>query len=187
MQGLNALIREWAHDVADSVPISEISDVPDAWHIDWGTAGHHTQGSPFETAMTETPSDFRDPMPQRDTYLQPSTGEFIHTVMKALDSHTVQGFRLFESSHQFAVWKVPIPDFEEDEEANDGSERVAVQTSSIKRGFLPLAVILQFGAVTEYVVSHIYRCTVCLNYMTCTDSSLMPCCVSVTATPSSST
>lgn len=166
MQGLTALIKEWAQNVADNVPASDIPDRSTAmkvWPTSWGTTGEQANGAPYASAMSAEPVNNRPAVTQRQTSLLATTqpaGEFVSTVLQSVDSYTEQGFRLFEKGHHLAVWRVPLPDFENNEEPEGDYKRVRIHTAAIKSGCLPVAVALQLKAVTQYVVR---RHTLCAH------------------------
>lgn len=156
MQVLTALIKEWAQHVAETVPPNEKPDLSSAitvWPTAWGTAGEQSNGAPYASAMTDEPANSRPAAPQRETSLCAETaGEFVSTVLKSVDSYTEEGFRMFEKGHHLAVWRVPLPDFEEAGEDDGQFERVPIHTAAVKSGSLPVAVTLQLKGVTQYVV-----------------------------------
>ena len=158
MQGLKAIIREWAQNVADSAPADAIADntsVPNAWPISWGSAGEQSEGAPYALALQEHYPNQWAARNQRQSKLQPAAAsDFTSSLFHAMGSDAEQGFQIFEKYHAFAVWRVPVPDFPAATESDGSHKRVPIQTAMFKRGFLPLAVVLQLRAATEFVVCY---------------------------------
>lgn len=153
---MTAIVRAWAGEMANEMPAannSDPEDLPSAWPPEWGTAGEQCEPAPYAGVLLDQQPDQWAAKDQRQVKLAPMvTAEFTSNLFHAVGSDAEQGFIRFEKYHELAVWRVPLPDNVDEEEFDTVYKRVPVETHRFRRGYLPLAVVMQLGALTEFVV-----------------------------------
>lgn len=156
LQGLHALFVEGARELmsaaGEQVEAGHGDNAePTAWPISWGAAGEVEADSPYGPLFAEDPTPGRRGVPQTLKQLPADTpAPPMPFIFSAMGEDFMQGMELFQRVHTWGTWRVPIPDFEDEVNAEGPAHRVPIHAP--RCGYIHQCGVLMLRLLKEYVV-----------------------------------
>ena len=146
-----------AADAADGAPAAGPAEAAadaqgvSAWPVAWGTAGEPAAASPFQIVIPdELPNTWAGAAQRGAQLCSPPPTDFLKTAFAAIGYDHLSGFSNFERYHEFMLWRVPVPEFDQSEDQVGSSSRVPV--GKLHRDFITVGQILMLRCILAFVV-----------------------------------
>lgn len=124
-----------------------------SWPMSWGTAGQPAGESPYCHVLHEQLPHYAAAQPQtKNTLRSPPPQDFLETVFNPQGSDFRTGFEAFEQHQEFTVWRVPVPDFNENEDTEDAEIVHIIPFQPVSKDYLLVSQVMLLRALKDYLV-----------------------------------
>jgi len=157
---MRALLLAWATEQeanmtaaappTSAATVTAAADVS-AWPEEWGTAGTPAGDSPFKIVLADVlPNSWVGSAQRRRQLSSPTPTDFLKTTFAALGHDQLSGFSEFEKHHDFTVWRVQVPDFDQNADFDGSYTRVPV--ANLFNNHLTVGQIMMLHSILAYMV-----------------------------------
>ena len=155
---MRALLLAWASEQEANMPAPPTSAATEAaaadvraWPEAWGTAGAPAGDSPFKIVVAdELPNSWVGKVQRGRSLSSPTPTDFLKTTFAALGHDHLSGFSEFEMHHDFTVWRVQVPDFDQNTDFDGSYTRVPV--SHYFKNHLTVGQIMMLRSILTFMV-----------------------------------